>query len=161
MAKNTFIPCVGFFLLTSLFLPTLGQSFQGEVYWVYQKDDTDYRLKLEKAAQKGIQISNAQKHLTFRVQLNAREWEMLRQGDVRFPLHIEWYRYNRAKLSVFEVQTLEEKQTEKIKLEEKLYYRLSSTQVNILSGTWVVKVSDAKGQSISFNGQTEFDVIVL
>ncbi|GAB4395519.1 MAG: hypothetical protein OHK0053_04090 [Microscillaceae bacterium] len=161
MANNTLINCFGLFLLTSLFAPILGQSFQGEVYWVYQKDDTDYRLKLEKASQKGIQILNQQKSLTFRVQFNAKEWEMLRQGGIAFPLHIEWYRYNRAKLSVFEVQTLEEKHTEKVKLEEKMYYRLSSTQVNILSGTWLVKVSDAKGQVLSFNGQKEFDVIVL
>ncbi len=139
----------------------VAQTAETEVYWVYEKGNLDYRQPLLNASQKGIQVDAQKRKLIFRVQMNQAAYERLMQNKALFPIHVEWYRYNRAKLSFFCSDQLTSKDIQRVVIKEDTFYRLSSSQQNILGGTWVVRISDAKGNLIELNGKNEFDVIVF
>ncbi len=161
------------FWLMSLFLFTFfwlgdlpqkqakAQSSDTEVYWVYTRGDLGYRLQLQQASQQGIVVDQKGRELTFRVQMTQNAFENLRQSQYAFPINVEWYRYNRAKLSLYDVNQVDINQIGILSIDGEKLYRISSTQKNILSGTWIVKISDAKGKYLTFSGKTEFDVIVF
>ncbi len=156
-----------FLIFCLLFLADLSQRqamaqvAQTEVYWVYERGNLDYRLPLFSASQKGIKVDAQKRKLIFRIQMNQAAYRKLTQNTSLFPINIEWYRYNRAKLSFFCSDQLHLEDAKRITLGEDVFYRLSSGQQNILGGTWVVKISDAKGNLMEFNSKTEFDVIVF
>lgn len=137
------------------------QSSDTEVYWVYTRGDLGYRLKLKQAAQRGIAVDKQGRQLTFRIQMTQNAFNNLSQNSAIFPINVEWYKYNRAKLSLYSVSKVELDQITKINLGGNTYHRISSTQRDILEGTWIVKLSDANGNYLSFNGKTEFDAIVF
>lgn len=139
----------------------LAQSAEVEVYWVYERGNLGYRLPLLSASQKGIQVDEQRRSLVFRVQMNQAAYQQLMQLNTLFPIHVEWYRYNRAKLSFFCSEKLNAQDIQRVIIKGETYYRLSSGQKNILDGTWIVKISDAKGNPIELNGKNEFDVIVF
>lgn len=137
------------------------QSSDTEVYWVYTRGDMGYRLKLQQAAQRGVEVDKQGRVLTFRIQMTQNAFANLSQNKAMFPINIEWYKYNRAKLSLYNVNKITFDEISKININGDTFYRISSTQKNILEGTWIVKLSDVYGNYLRFNGKTEFDAIVF
>lgn len=130
-----------------------------DAYWVFKKNKKYYRLDPEKAASAGVNVGE-QEGIIFRFVLTERDFKQMKAKG-GFPLKVEWYRFNRAKLSIFDVQEIDGKTFNVFQDEaNRKYYRLSSKQVNVLSGTWMVRISDAEGNRIQLDRQDEFDIII-
>ncbi len=166
--KKTFALLIGALLITLLStLPKshhlLAQYTESKVYWAYKRDQNDgnYVLQIDRASDEGILLGDQDRTLAFKMLFSEAEYRELRAIPNQFPVNVQWYRYNRAKPTIFAVHKVQPQDISSFQKNGQTYYRLTSVQEQILSGTWVVKVTDALGNALRFENQTEFEVIVL
>lgn len=162
MLKNTSLVI---FTLSSLIISTgilfAQYSSAHNIYWVYQKNNQGYKLSLKDASKEGIRVSK-NRDITFKVLLTYSEYKNLKNKKGVFPLYAEWYRFNRAKKSIFSTEKIEINDFKTVEGKNgKKLYRLSITQKDILSGTWLLRVTSKQGKEIKFNNKSEFDIMIF
>lgn len=153
-----------FFVCLSLFLVASSSSAQFEIkdtYWVYERESKKYISDIQRAAKEGIDSKTQKLTLSLKVALSEDEYTTYIQGKGEYPVYVQWYRYNRAKLSVFAVDKVPMNKIYKVTQNGKTYYQFYVTQEDILTGTWIVKFNDTDNKILNIQNQTQFDVIVL
>jgi len=148
-------------LLFITFQIGLAQLNGRESYWIYQREGNRYRMELDKASSIGIDPRDKPISLTLRVIFTEQEYNTLIKNSANLPLQVEWYRYNRAKLSIFNVQSLSVDKILTINSGAVKGYYFDVTQDTILGGTWVVKISDSQGHPVIIANKSQYSVSIL
>ncbi len=143
-------------------VPVLAQFTDTKTYWIYRKDEDrrNFVIRPQKAAQEGVHLKDNKRTLGFKLLLTQREYDVLLKDQDMFPVYVEWYRFNRAKPSIFAVKEISIEDLVVFEKDGQQYYRLASTLEGVLPGTWMVKLSDRRGFSLDFGVAGEYEIIV-
>jgi hypothetical protein len=159
---------IAFFIFPSIFLssafilPDLPLQADGKnSFWIYEREGKRFWMELDRASTHGIEQKSKKLNLTFHLVLSEEEYNNYIKSKGNAPIHIKWYRFNRAKLSIFDVQDITPDRFKTFSVDNKIYYYVDSTQNEILNGTWVIQVSDSMDRPMVIGSKTKFDVMVL